>query len=237
MPTGRNLSLLLKGINVTWKSLDLKRSSTSGKLSITFNRRLILKPMTSLKIFKEAVSKASNLVYQNSIGFIRKAAQYFPEDVRQMFRTLYDEEIPLEDRFRQFTESAEELLPRVIEKQGKKLNHQQDERTLSYYLTMRFPEKYPLYKDETYKYLLSIMGNPDAKPAGEKYFHYLELTEKLVFTVESESELVKTGRKPLDGGVLPGRAKVDHPAGYPLGQHAIYQPGELLGFSMQPIKV
>ena len=141
--------------------------------------------------FKEAVSKASNLVYQNSIGFIRKAAQYFPEDVRQMFRTLYDEKIPLEDRFSQFTELADELLPRVIEEQGKKLNHQQDERTLSYYLTMRFPENYPLYKDETYKYLLSIMGNLDAKPAGEKYFHYLELTDKLIFTVESERELVK----------------------------------------------
>jgi predicted RNA-binding protein with PUA-like domain/DNA polymerase III delta prime subunit len=141
--------------------------------------------------FKEAVSKASNLVYQNSIGFIRKAVEYFPEDVREMFRTLYDEVSSLEDRRSHFTKSAEELLPKVIEKHGKKLNHQQDERTLSYYLTMRFPEKYPLYKNETYKYLLTIMGDLDAKSAGEKYFHYLELTEKLVFTVESEDELIK----------------------------------------------
>jgi predicted RNA-binding protein with PUA-like domain len=141
--------------------------------------------------FKDAVSKASNLVYQNSIGFIRKTVEYFPEDVREMFRTLYDEESSLEDRFSHFTKSAEELLPKVIEKHGKKLNHQQDERTLSYYLTMRFPDKYPLYKNETYKYLLFIMGDLDARSAGEKYFHYLELTEKLVFTVESEDELIK----------------------------------------------
>jgi len=141
--------------------------------------------------FISSVSKASNLVYQNSIGFIRKAAKYFPENVRRMFVTLYNEEVPLEDRFKQFSQASDELLPKVIEKHGKELNHQQDERTLSYYLTMRYPEKYPLYKNETYQYLLTLMGNLDAKSAGEKYFHYLKLTEKLIFTVESENELVK----------------------------------------------
>ena len=141
--------------------------------------------------FTASVSRAVNLVYQNSIGFIRKAVKYYPEEVREMFRGLYDEEIPLEDRFSRFTQSAEELLPKVIEKHGKKLNHQQDERTLSYYLTMRFPEQYPLYKNETYQYLLSIMGNPEPRQAGEKYFHFLELLDKLVYTVESDSELIK----------------------------------------------
>jgi predicted RNA-binding protein with PUA-like domain len=159
------------------------------------------------KNFKDAVSKAHNLVYQNSIGFIRKSAEYFPEDVREMFRVLYNDEVSLENRFEHFIEAAEKLLPKVVEKYGKKLNHQQDERTISYYLTMRFPDKYPLYKNETYKYLLSIMGDLDSKSAGEKYFHYLDITRELVPVVESDSELTKMVESLLTGDCYQGELK------------------------------
>lgn len=140
--------------------------------------------------FKEAISRAVNLVYQNSIGFIRKAADYYPEDVRGMFRNLYNESQPLTKRFEDFVKASEELLPKVIEKHGKELNHQQDERTLSYYLTMRYPEKYPLYKNETYKYLLSVLDLQDAKPAGKKFFHYLEMADDLIPVIESDGEAI-----------------------------------------------
>ncbi|WP_340104889.1 EVE domain-containing protein [Rhodohalobacter sp. 8-1] len=140
--------------------------------------------------FNAATSKAANLVYQNSIGFIRKAVMYFPEEVREMFKALYDESKPLQERYQKFVEVSEELLPKVIETHGKQLNHQQDERTISYYLTMRYPDKYPLYKNETYQYLISLFDDQDAKPAGEKLFHYLELAEDLVPVIESDGDVI-----------------------------------------------
>lgn len=139
---------------------------------------------------KDAISKAVNLVYQNSIGFIRKAVEYYPEEVREMFRGLYNESKPLKNRYEDFVEASEDILPKVIERHGKKLNHQQDERTISYYLTMRFPEKYPLYKNETYQYLISILDDEEGKPAGEKFFHYLELSEALISVIESNGDVI-----------------------------------------------
>lgn len=139
---------------------------------------------------RQATSKAGNLVYLNSLGFIRKAVDYFPEEVRGMFKELYDESKPLKPRFNDFVEASEKLLPKVIEKFGKKLNHQQDERTISYYLTMRYPETYPLYKNETYQYLLSVLGDQSSKPAGEKLFHYLELADTLIEAVESDGDVI-----------------------------------------------
>ena len=141
--------------------------------------------------FKSATSKAINLVYQNSIGFIKKAVTYYPEEVREMFRVLYDETKPLENRFDDFVKASEELLPKVIEKYRKKLNHQQDERTLSYYLAMRYPENYPIYKNDIYNHLLSVLGNKDSKAAGEKYFHYRKLAEELIPLIESDGDLME----------------------------------------------
>ena len=140
--------------------------------------------------FKPAISKAANLVFQNSLHFIRIAVDHFPEEVREMFLNLYNESVALQDRYEAFVEASEELLPRVIQENGKKLNHQQDERTISYYLTMRYPERYPLYKNETYQYLISLLDGQKAKPAGEKFFHYLELAEDLVPVIESDGDVV-----------------------------------------------
>ncbi|WP_185957205.1 EVE domain-containing protein [Gracilimonas mengyeensis] len=156
---------------------------------------------------KDAISKSYNLVYQNSKGFIIKAATYFPEEVRKMFRLLYNEEESLEQRLLDFEGQAEELVPKVSEAHGKELNHQQDERTLSFYLTMRFPEQYPIYKDDVYQYLLSEVANQESKSAGEKYLHYLELAGELVPTIEEDQELVKTVRNQLSEDCYTGEQK------------------------------
>lgn len=146
---------------------------------------------------KQTVSKAGNLLYHNSKGFIKKAARYFPEKVKEMFEVLYDESKPLKERIGKFVALSEELEPDVSEKMGKPLNHQQDERTISFYLTMRFPEKYPLYKSDTYQYLLSFVNEADSRKAGEKLFHYLELTSDLVAFVENDSDLIEEVRSLL----------------------------------------
>lgn len=129
------------------------------------------------KMFSESFRKVSNLLYQNSWGFISKIAQNFPEDTRQMFRILYDENIDLANRFEAFKIKSEELLPKLIEVLAKdKLNTQQDERTLSVYLSFRFPEKYFIYKISFYRNLCDVLKESKA-PSGKKYFHYLKLAQ------------------------------------------------------------
>ncbi len=59
-------------------------------------------------------------MYQNSWGFIKKAVNHFPEEVRQMFQELYNETIPLTDRIETFQRKAEALVPRVKEATAKK---------------------------------------------------------------------------------------------------------------------
>lgn len=156
---------------------------------------------------KNSISKSYNLVYQNSKAFITKAVEYFPEDVREMFSELFDDTKPLRDRLDYFISKSEELEPKVSEKYGKDWNHRQDERTLSFYLTMRFPDRYPLYKDEIYQYLVSEVTKEESKPAGQKFFHYLDIGERLIQTIEKDEELQELATKNLDQDCYQGDQK------------------------------
>lgn len=130
-------------------------------------------------MFLEAFKKKSNLMYQNSWGFIKKAVTHFPEEVRQMFQELYNETIPLKDRIETFQQKAETLVTRVKEATGKKkFNAQQDERTLSVYLAFRFPEKYFLYKSSFYDSLCNVLNVP-TEQTGQRYIHYMTLAEEV----------------------------------------------------------
>jgi len=148
------------------------------------------------KMFKEAFRLRENLFFQNSWGFIDKAARHFPGKVREMFINLYDEKTDLSQRIGNFQESARELLPKVKEATKKeKLNDQQDERTLSVYLSFRYPEKYFIYMASffgNYCKLISV-----SEPGTNKnYILYLKLAEdfKKRF-VENNAELQKLHQK------------------------------------------
>ena len=157
--------------------------------------------------FKRALSKSGNLLYQNSKGFINKAVVYYPDEVSEMFKDLYDEDVPIQERVQQFVSRAEELEPKVSDKHGKPLNHQQDERTLSFYLTMKYPDRYPLYKDEIYQYLVSQLPSENPKSAGEKFFHYLEIAEKLIPAIETDEELFELATQNLNENCYNGEQK------------------------------
>lgn len=95
------------------------------------------------QMFRASFSKGSNLLYQNSWGFIEKAAQHFPGEVRVMFGNLYDETVEITKRITSFQAASESLLPKLRQQLNKlSLNAQQDERTLAVYLAFRFPDKY-----------------------------------------------------------------------------------------------
>lgn len=142
-------------------------------------------------MFGNAFKKNFNMFYQNSWGFITKALKHFPEDVRAMFKELYDNTVELNVRIGTFQKKAKELLPLVKTATGKEnLNHAQDERTLSVYLSFRYPEKYFLYKSSFYSDYCEVIGE-ETRPAGEKYIHYLSLANDLLNNyVSKDKELL-----------------------------------------------
>ncbi|OAD90279.1 hypothetical protein A7A78_06950 [Aequorivita soesokkakensis] len=130
-------------------------------------------------MFLESFKQVGNLLYQNSWGYIRSLTANFPEETREMFRELYDESEGIGIRIKNFQKQAKDLVPRVKEALGKtKINHQQDERTISVYLSFKFPEKYYLYKSSFYTQLCNQLH---IKPVetGRKYLHYLKLVDDL----------------------------------------------------------
>ena len=98
------------------------------------------------EMLKKSLSQAGNLLVATMyfpgrmiIGMSEKE----PETVRNMFRELFNEDLPLEKRFINFTEKSDELLKKYWEP-GK--NHYQDTHTISVYLNFMYPEKYCIYK-------------------------------------------------------------------------------------------
>ena len=145
------------------------------------------------EMFKNAFKKQVNLFYQNSWGFIRMATKHFPEEVREMFRDLYNEDVDLKERIESFQVSSEKLLPLVKEATGKEnINDAQDERTISVYLSFRYPEVYYIYKSSFYEDYCKLIGE-HVKPAGEKYIHYISLANDLFNNyVLKDRELLET---------------------------------------------
>lgn len=156
---------------------------------------------------KNALSNAQNLVYHLSLSFIKKAVQYYPEEVRDMFRELYDESKDLQERVDRFSQRANELAPQVSEAHGKELNAYQDERSVSNYLAMRYPEKYPIYKDDIYQYLLEVVTEEEPKQAGEKYLHYIEVGTRLLPLITGDEDLLGLVQSTLDEECFHGEPK------------------------------
>ncbi len=146
----------------------------------TFQQNWNLEAEDFYSMFRVSFSKVSNLLYQNSWGFIQKSAQHFPKETRKMFQNLYDEAIDVEQRIKTFQKESERLLPKVQQKLNRtNIKTQQDERTISLYLAFRFPEKYILYKNN---YYLNFCQELNIKPkkSGEKFLHLQELANQII---------------------------------------------------------
>ena len=148
-------------------------------------------------MLKLALSKAKNLLYPNAWAYINIAARYFPAEVKQLFMDLYNEDKALRDRLQAFTNGAEALRPQLEAATGKKFRSLQDERTIAFYLAMRYPARYCLYKFSYYRLSCEALGEPMA-PSWEKYPHFLAIVERIKQDyVTKETELLELHRKTL----------------------------------------
>ena len=132
-----------------------------------------------------------NLCFSSQITAIRNFAKYEPEEYRKLFRALFDENILLQERVENFTESCKTLWDDKIK--AKFTNHTSamcDERLISCFLVFHNPQKYTFYKNDVYKNLCKLL---EVKPrkAGLKLVHFYELLDQYVIPeIEKEDELI-----------------------------------------------
>ena len=117
----------------------------------------------------------NNLVYQLAGATSVRMAQIQAEPYKSCLINLFDETLNLEKRIDEFLKKSNEIYQAT---EGKNSSHH-DERTLSAYLTFKYPEKYIFYKSSYYEEYCEFLGIK-TKNAGEKYVHYLELIHELV---------------------------------------------------------
>ena len=130
------------------------------------------------EMFKESFKKRGNLVYQNSFSFLDALGKHFPEQLRNLFIIVYSSDdfyIKL-DKAKTFAENSIEKLREKLNKTN--FNHQFDERTLSFLLTMQNPSENTFYKSTLYNQLCDYL---DIIPQKErKYKHHIELLFQMV---------------------------------------------------------
>ena len=128
----------------------------------------------------------SNLLYSMSIAVIRHLAMEKPEELRALFKYLFDESISLSARISFFNQETLTLYRGL----GETLQHHQDERSMATYLTYHNPENYAFYKSSFYKKFCKLLGT---KPAAknEKYVHYLQILNQFIDEyIANDSELI-----------------------------------------------
>lgn len=146
------------------------------------------RPDTNAEDFTAEIKsiKFHNLIYAMSIAVINHLAKDKPEELRELFKALFNESQPLKDRIINFNEDSLVLYRSL----GETLGHHQDERAIAAYLTFHNPEKYTLYKSTFYKKFCELMGVA-SKGKNEKYVHYMELLDEFVENyIKPDHELI-----------------------------------------------
>ena len=127
--------------------------------------------------FRAEIKKLNfqNLIYAMSGAVLQGLSKERPEELRALFKELFDESIDLKKRIVDFNQKTKTLYGTTDGKHS----HHQDERSMACYLTIKYPEKYTFYKSSFYTSFCNLLG---VKPAGknEKYIHYLELLDKFI---------------------------------------------------------
>jgi hypothetical protein len=140
----------------------------------------------------------NNLIYPKGLGVIRHIAGEYPEDYRNCFKILFDEERPLDDRLKEFFDSTLAIYRRLVPDEH--LKHHHDERAMATFLSYKDPLKYTLYMDSFYRPLCRLVNEEQRKPL-EKYAHYIDIVNHVIREYISEdNELITLVKSKLPPG-------------------------------------
>lgn len=126
---------------------------------------------------------------------ILKNSELNPEKVRQLFRDLYDEDQDLLTRITNFRKEITTINKKNF--QGKR--NYQDHRAILVYLSLRYPDRFYLYKSGMFRDFAVIVDYPYQPERGknENITQYLTLCNLLHEEILQDAELLKLHRTRL----------------------------------------
>ncbi|WP_290487790.1 MULTISPECIES: AAA family ATPase [unclassified Akkermansia] len=146
-----------------------------------------------------AFEKAGNLLSANMYwpyDMMVEFAEANPEAVRKLFRMLYNENIPLAERYAAFREGFEGYAKPL----GKK--HYQDLHAISVYLSFEYPEKYFIFKMKIFSIFRKRVGYAVEKTKQQssvwKVEIYTQMCQLILDEVQKDSELIQMSKNRLD---------------------------------------
>lgn len=160
------------------------------------------------QMLEEAFGKAKNLLASAMYypyRMITEYAQVNPEEVRRIFRILYDESLPLEERYQVFRDSCKSRIDQIKAEhpdREKPLNHYQDLRAIMVYLTFEYPEKYYFFKSTMYSDFRDRIGFREEKSNQSsvigKVENFVRLCEMILVEIKKDQELILMHKARLD---------------------------------------
>lgn len=154
--------------------------------------------------FGEAANLLSGAMYY-PLRMICAFAQRDPENVRGLFRLLYNEDLPLVERFQPFRSGCEEMLKALREsgpEHEKAKNHYQDLRALCVYLSFKYPEKYFLYKSRMYTSFRKLIGYKETSTEKDseirKYDNFSRMCQAVLDAIKADEDLQQMQRAQVE---------------------------------------
>jgi hypothetical protein len=139
-----------------------------------------------------SLSRTKNLLDSGQYFPLRMLVQYAehrPNEVRQLFRNLYNEEEDLFERIQDFQTNINLINDELFENK----KSYQDPRAIIVYLVLRYPERYFFYKFEMFKQFsekLELIYKP-VKGHLENIGHFNSQCELIRFELSLDQELLK----------------------------------------------
>lgn len=151
------------------------------------------------QMYADAFKEASNLLAANMYWpykMVVTFAEQEPDKVRELFKMLYNEEIPLAQRYVDFRAAFDEFY------KPQKLNHYQDLHAISVYLSFEYPDKYYIYKYKVFKDFSSNIGYVTDRSKFQSEVYKLEaffdVCELVLDEVKKDTELQGISAARLD---------------------------------------
>ena len=128
------------------------------------------------EMFKEAFRKKDNLVDYRPFGILEALGENYPTKLKELLGIVYgaDDFYTKLGKCMTFTEN---VIDDLKEKSNTNFSTKIDERTLSFLLTLKFPNEYTFYKRDIYTKLCEYLGEVSRKE--RKYEHFIELLTEI----------------------------------------------------------
>ena len=161
------------------------------------------------RMLSVAFSKQGNLLMAQMYFPYKMACEYaeeHPEDVRALFRQLYDESAPLAQRYKAFRAGFNDYIMEKKEKDPDKyknrgLNHYQDLHAVSVYLAFEYPDKYCIYKSSMYEGCRNLVGFAEDRGKARSEVWKLEncnhLSDAIIEAIKQDPEVIQMSRSRL----------------------------------------